>query len=158
IAGTLTAADWVRATVGAALPGVPLCTATDVEIALTGAHGERRGILILAGTGSVAYGVNAAGESAQVGGWGYLLGGEGSGHWIGMKALQAVVRAADGRAAPTALTDAVLRTLDLKTPRDLIQWIYTPESAAPRTRAVAQLAPLVLAAADDDAAAAILAE
>ncbi len=149
IAGTITLRDWVAETIAPVLPNPALRIASDFEIALIGAHDERRGVLILAGTGSVAYGINAAGKSAQVGGWGYLLGDEGSGYWIGMKALQAVVRAADGREPPTRLTDALLSELNLAEPRDLIQWAYTPG----RTREIARLAPLVLASAQDDPAA-----
>jgi N-acetylglucosamine kinase-like BadF-type ATPase len=154
IAGTVTARDWVRATVSAALPTAALAIASDFEIALVGAQGERLGVLILAGTGSVAFGINEAGESAQVGGWGYLLGDEGSGYMLGLKALQAVVRAADGRDQPTRLTDAVLTTLQLGSPQDLIQWVYTPN----RTREIARLAPLVLNAVDDPVAKRIVAE
>lgn len=154
IAGTTTLREWVRETVAVVLPNAVQHIASDMEIALVGAHGERRGVLILAGTGSVAFGINDAGETAQVGGWGYLLGDEGSGYQLGLQALQAVVRAADGREQPTRLTEAVLAELELSTPKDLIQWVYAPN----RTREVARLAPLVLAAEDDPAACAIIAE
>lgn len=154
IAGTVTARDWVRETVAAVLTEATIRAASDFEIALVGAQGERRGVLILAGTGSVAYGVNEAGDSVQVGGWGYLLGDEGSGYMLGLKALQAVVRAADGREPPTQLTKAILKTLDLREPSELIAWIYAPG----RTREVAQLAPLVLAETDDPAVKRIIAE
>jgi N-acetylglucosamine kinase-like BadF-type ATPase len=154
IAGTVTARDWVRETVAAALPTAALAIATDFEIALIGSRGERLGVLILAGTGSVAFGINEAGESAQVGGWGYLLGDEGSGYMLGLKALQAVVRAADGRDQATSLTDAVLASLQLKNPQELIQWVYAPN----RTRDIARLAPLVLDAVDDPVAKRIVSE
>ncbi len=154
IAGTRTARDWVQETISAVLPVSVVRFASDVEIALIGAHGARRGVLILAGTGSVALGINAVGDSAQVGGWGYLLGDEGSGYWLGLKALQAVVRADDGRDPPTALTGLVLDSLGLSTPPDLIPWTYAPG----RTRDVARLAPLVLAADDDPVARKIVAE
>ncbi|MEP7290668.1 MAG: BadF/BadG/BcrA/BcrD ATPase family protein [Chloroflexota bacterium] len=157
IAGTVTARDWARETVAAVLPNALIRIASDFEIALVGAHGERRGVLILSGTGSVAYGINAAGESAQVGGWGYLLGDEGSGYLLGLKALQAVVRAADGRGQPTALTESILGALHLADPRDLIQWIYSPESSFSRTRGIAQLAPAVLTT-HDPVAQALIAE
>lgn len=153
IAGTTTARDWVRETLATIVPNAAQHVASDVEIALVGAHGERRGILILAGTGSVAYGINDEGESTQVGGWGYLLGDEGSGYQLGLMALQAVVRAADGHAEPTALTETILAALQLSDPKDLIQWVYAPN----RTRDVARLAPLVLTT-DDAVAHAIIAE
>ncbi len=149
IAGTVTFRDWARETVAAVLPHAAIIIASDFEIALVGARGERRGVLILAGTGSVIYGVNATGESAQVGGWGYLLGDEGSGYALGLQALQAVVRAADGRGQPTQLTEVILSALTLETPQDLIAWVYAPG----RIREIAQLAPLVLDLAVDDAVA-----
>lgn len=154
IAGTVTAQDWVQETLSHVLPATRLRIASDMEIALVGAHGERRGVLILAGTGSVAFGINDQGETIQVGGWGYLLGDEGSGYMLGLQALQAVVRADDGRGQPTRLTSAVLDALHLSAPRDLIQWVYAPG----RTRDIARLAPLVLAAADDLVAQAIIAQ
>ncbi len=154
IAGTITLKDWVRETVAAVLPDASIRVASDFEVALIGANGERRGVLILAGTGSVAFGINAAGETAQVGGWGYLLGDEGSGYMLGLKALQAVVRAADGRDQATTLTEAVLRTLGMTSAPELIQWVYTPG----RTREIAGLAPLVLADENDPVALAIIME
>ena len=76
-------ADWLRAVVGAVTPQARIVPSADFEIALVGALGQREGVLVLAGTGSLAYGVNAAGETALVGGWGYLLDDAGSGYWIG---------------------------------------------------------------------------
>ncbi len=154
IAGARTAPDWVRDTVSAVLPYAEIRVASDVEIALIGAHGQRRGVLVLAGTGSVVLGINGLGEAAQVGGWGYLLGDEGSGYWLGLKALQAVVRAEDGRSPQTPLTESILADLNLSSSADLIQWIYAPG----RTRDVAALAPLVLAATQDAVARHIVAE
>jgi N-acetylglucosamine kinase-like BadF-type ATPase len=106
--------------------------------------GERSGVLILAGTGSLAYGVNAAGESALVGGWGYLLGDEGSGTWIGLEGLRAVSRADDDPddTASTALTNRLLHALNLPDARALIPWLY--QAAEPRSHEIAALAPLVL--------------
>jgi len=80
------ARDWLLETVALALPSSEIVPSSDVEIALVGAHGRPEGVLLLSGTGSVAYGINASGESFQSGGWGYLLGDEGSGYWIGMEA------------------------------------------------------------------------
>ena len=138
-------AAWLRGVVGAVLPGARVAPSADYETALVGAFGERRGVLVLAGTGSLAYGVNDAGQSALVGGWGYLIGDEGSGYWIGREGLRAVVRAGDGRGPATALTRPLLDALQLATPRDLIPWLYG--SVPVPTRDVANLAPLVLAGA-----------
>ena len=75
------------------LPAAQIALSSDVEIALVGALGQRLGIVVLAGTGSAAYGVNRAGDALLVGGWGYLLGDEGSGYWIGAEALRLLARA-----------------------------------------------------------------
>ena len=83
----------------------------DALIALeTGAPGQP-GVVIISGTGSIAYGRNAAGEAARSGGWGYVLGDEGSGYWIGRAALRAVLRAADHRGPATVLTPMLLDAL-----------------------------------------------
>ncbi len=140
-------AAWLRDVTAAVTPQAHIVPSTDFEIALVGAVGRLEGVLVLAGTGSLAYGVNAAGRTALVGGWGYLLDDAGSGYWIGIRALGAVVRAADGRGPHTALTPVLLGALDLPEPLDLITWLYRFETA--RTRAVAQLAPLVLEQAED---------
>jgi glucosamine kinase len=67
----------------------------DMEIALEAAVGDGPGVVVIAGTGSIAYGRNARGETARVGGWGFAIGDEGSAHWIGREAVRAVLRAAD---------------------------------------------------------------
>ncbi len=145
---------WLREVAAGVLPGARVVPSSDHEIALTGAHGERRGILVLAGTGSLACGANAAGEYVKVGGWGYLMGDEGSGYWLGSMALRAVARSDDGREPPTSLTPALLARLALPEARALTGWLY----GAPRTAEVAALAGLVLAhaAAGDRAARAIV--
>ncbi|NOG62163.1 MAG: hypothetical protein HND46_01980 [Chloroflexi bacterium] len=137
-------ADWLCEVVGPITPNAKIRPSADQEIALVGAHGKREGILILAGTGSVAYGVNPAGQAAAVGGWGYLLGDEGSGYWLGMSALRAISQASERRAAKTTLTESVLHELNLEKPRDLIRWLY----AQPRNAEIAQLAPLIIQQAD----------
>ncbi len=133
---------WLRQTVNAVLPDAQVVPSSDYEIALVGAQGQRLGILLLAGTGSLAYGVNGVGESALIGGWGYLIGDEGSGYWLGSQALRAMVRMADGRGRDTLLYQRVLDTLNLTQPLDVIGWLYHQDEA--RVREVANLAPLVL--------------
>lgn len=146
IAGASLAFDWMRETVAGVLPAVPVFPAIDVEVALVGAHGERRGALILAGTGSIAYGINDMGETAQAGGWGYALGDEGGGYWLGLQALRAVTHWSDGL-APDAepLARRVMDALRCAKPRDVIAWAYPPN-----VKATAELARIVLNAADAD--------
>jgi len=100
--------------------------------------------VIVAGTGSVAFGVDRDGRRARSGGWGPLLDDEGSGYAIGRGVLRAAMRAHDGRGPATALADAVrvrfaLRTLD--TLKQAVRGIGIDEVAA--------LAPLAFAAARD---------
>lgn len=151
-------AAWLQEVVRGVIPQARVVPSADYEIALVGGLGERRGVLILAGTGSLAYGVNTQGESALVGGWGYLLDDKGSGYWIGLQGLQAVIQADDGREPETALTSTLLAAVGLEKPLDLIPWLYRSENA--RTRDIAQLAPLVLdqAAAGDPASQAIVSQ
>lgn len=96
----------------------------DALVALVAGAGEQPGIVIVAGTGSIAYGRDSAGRACRAGGWGYLLGDEGGGFWIGRAALAAVVRQFDGRGPLTRLTDLVLREMRLATPAELIHAIY----------------------------------
>jgi N-acetylglucosamine kinase-like BadF-type ATPase len=96
----------------------------DALVALVAGAGDSPGVVVVAGTGSIAYGRDAAGRAARAGGWGYLLGDEGGGFWIGRSALTAVVRQFDGRGPATLLTPMILEHLDLSTPKQLIHEIY----------------------------------
>lgn len=113
----------------------------DAHIALVGGTGKQAGVIVISGTGSIVYGVNEHGKEARAGGWGYLLGDEGSGYDIALKGLQAVARAADKRELPTELTHLILNKLDLGIPNDLIRWAH----AASRDE-IAQLASVVFEA------------
>src|SRR5438046_5238242 len=75
----------------------------DALIALVAGAGDDPGIVIIAGTGSIVYGRNAAREAARAGGWGHMIGDEGSGYWIGREALAAGMRRADGRGPLTGM-------------------------------------------------------
>ena len=97
----------------------------DALIALEAGVGDAPGIVIIAGTGSIVYGRNARWEAVRAGGWGYLLGDEGSGYWMGRLALRAVVREADRRGRPTTLTPRVLEHFGVRRPSDLIHEVYT---------------------------------
>jgi glucosamine kinase len=102
-----------RGMISAAFGAVPQRVLNDVDAAQIGAFAGGPGILILAGTGSMAWARDAAGKSHRVGGWGETIGDEGSGHWIGRRVLGLVSQSLDGRAAPTKLVDAVFKTLKL---------------------------------------------
>jgi N-acetylglucosamine kinase-like BadF-type ATPase len=96
----------------------------DALIALTAGVGEAPGVVLIAGTGSIAYGVNHAGYAARAGGWGFILGDEGSGYWIGRQALAAVVRDADGRGPHTQMTPLVLEHFKLDRVDGLVREVY----------------------------------
>jgi N-acetylglucosamine kinase-like BadF-type ATPase len=112
----------------------------DAEFALAGL-GSDPGVALIAGTGSIALGRDMSGRMIQVGGWGHLLGDEGSAYDIGRRAAQAAARAADGRGPTTALLQLVLERWGLATPRQMIDHVYLTQEKAP----IASLAPGVLA-------------
>lgn len=112
----------------------------DAYVALAAGAESRTGIALVAGTGSIAYGVDSSGKSARSGGWGFLLGDEGSAFWLGHAAVRAGIRAADGRGPKTQLFDRICQDLGVSAPAELIDWFYDQELARYR---VARLAPLV---------------
>ena len=117
----------------------------DALIALVAGAGDEPGVVIVAGTGSIAYGRDANGRAARAGGWGYLLGDEGGGFWIGRAALSAVVRQFDGRGPTTLLTELVLDEMRLNSPTELIHAVY--DHGLPR-RSIAGIASVVQRAYD----------
>ena len=121
----------------------------DAELALS-ALPRQVGVALISGTGSIALGRNAQGQTARVGGWGHIFGDEGSGYAIGRAGLQAAARAADGRGPATALLDRILAAWELSAPEALLARVYQPFDKT----AIAALAPLVLtlAAEGDEAA------
>ncbi|MDE3054117.1 MAG: hypothetical protein KGJ70_09545, partial [Gemmatimonadota bacterium] len=116
---------------------------TDFAVAFDDAFAQGPGILLLAGTGSVAMGRGPTGAMARCGGWGPDIGDEGGGAWIGRRALSIVAAAADGREPGTALTGAVLTAAECAEVTDLIGWAA---DASPAT--LATLAPVVFHVAD----------
>jgi glucosamine kinase len=95
---------------------------SDGEIALHGAFGGGPGVLLIAGTGSVAYGRGPDGRMDRSGGWGMYVGDEGSGYALGRAALAAALRSVDGREAETRLLPLVLEVLKLDGPRGIPPW------------------------------------
>lgn len=112
----------------------------DMVIALEAAFGAGPGVITIAGTGSIAYGRNARGQTARAGGWGFAISDEGSGHWIGRTALSAALRAQDEGEHPQLLESAK-KLFDAATDEELI----VKANASPD---FAALLPAVLAAAD----------
>jgi glucosamine kinase len=111
---------------------------TDAEAAFFDAFGVGPGLLLIVGTGSMAWGRSEDGREARTGGWGALLGDDGSGYEIGLRALRASVRAADGRARETELLPRLSENLSLSEPEELIGWAADAGKAA-----IARLAPIV---------------
>jgi N-acetylglucosamine kinase-like BadF-type ATPase len=117
----------VRAIMRRITPGSRVLVVNDALIALVAGAGDGPGIVIVAGTGSIAYGRNGEGVAARAGGWGHVIGDEGSGYWMGRRALAAVVREVDGRGPQTALTPAVLAHFGVTDAAGLIRMVYHRE-------------------------------
>jgi len=117
----------------------------DALIALVAGAKDGPGIVIIAGTGSIVYGRDPRGFAARAGGWGHMIGDEGSGYWIGRESLAAVMRAQDGRGPATELTAAMLEHFEVADISRLPRIVYDRKS--PRV-AVAALGPIVQRAAD----------
>jgi len=116
---------------------------TDAEIALADAFGEEAGIVLIAGTGSIAHGRGPAGALERVGGWGPFIGDEGGGYWIARRALSVVTAATDGREPDTSLVGAILTAAELDEVESLIPW-----AASASVSQIASLAPVVVASAE----------
>ena len=119
-------------------------TRPDIEVALDTAFGGDPGIVLVAGTGAIAIARDDGGRVHRVGGYGWQMGDEGGGYWIGRRALELAGRAHDGRAEARILLNRILESLQLSAFDDLVRWA---SEAAPAE--VAGLAPAVFAAARD---------
>jgi glucosamine kinase len=115
----------------------------DFTVALDDAFGDGPGILLISGTGSVAFGRSPGGTAGRCGGWGPVMGDEGSGAWIGRRALGIVCAAADGREPETALTGAILTAAQANDVTQLVEWAGNATPAQ-----LATLAPVVLSVAN----------
>lgn len=122
----------------------------DQVIALNGALSGEAGIALIAGTGSICFGKNGAGEYARSGGWGHLIGDEGSGYALGRDALAAVARAWDGWGEKTLLSQLLAEQMELDDQKKIISYTYGGDKSR-----IAALAPLVEQAAGQDDAVAL---
>lgn len=124
---------------------------TDAETVLAAGTPAGTGVALIAGTGSLAFGKGADGTQTRAGGWGYLLGDEGSGYQLAIAAIKAILRAVDGRGPETVLQSRFLKALNLNVPEEMIGYLY--QDPGDRGR-IARLSGLVFeAAADEDAVA-----
>ncbi len=132
---------WALATVAARAKIV-----NDGEILLAAGSLENWGIAVVAGTGSIAWGKTRDGRMARSGGWGYLIGDEGSSFELAREGLRAAVQAADGRGEPTRLLEAILAHWHLNDPLEIIPSVYR---AGSRPADLAALAPVVVKVAEE---------
>ncbi|MGM0437375.1 MAG: BadF/BadG/BcrA/BcrD ATPase family protein [Bacillota bacterium] len=110
----------------------------DAYIALLGATGGNKGIVVIAGTGSIAYGLKEAGKKIRSGGWGPLIGDEGSGFWIGIEAIKKAIKAIENRGESTLLVELLKKEFSLGNFEELIPFIYN--NKLPRKK-IAKLVP-----------------
>jgi N-acetylglucosamine kinase-like BadF-type ATPase len=116
----------------------------DCRIALAGGLSGRPGVVLIAGTGSSCFGMNAAGDRWLVGGWGYLLGDDGSSYWLGVHALRAAIASHDGRIGETIIAKHVLDALEITSFEDIMHRVYVKGLSRMQ---IASLAPIITQAA-----------
>lgn len=116
---------------------------TDVDAAMQDAFGYGAGLLLVAGTGSMAFGRTSDGRTARAGGWGALLGDEGGGWTLALNGMKAVLRHHDGRGPHTVLVKLLVEAAHCETPDELVSF-----TALSTKGDVAALAPVIIAAAD----------
>lgn len=139
------------------LPRVPQIILPDVRIAFEGATAGKPGVVVIAGTGSIALGRTESGEEKRAGGWGPDISDEGSGYTIGRMATAAVLESFDGRRPPTLLRERLLKQWNVQDEDGIIERMRRPPgSAGPARRPpFGELLPCVLDAAGDGDAAAL---
>ena len=121
--------------------GIPFCIMNDAELAHAAALKGQDGILTISGTGSISYGLKGA-HFETSGGWGHLLGDEGSGYWLVMAAFKQMIRDDDAGAQVAPLSAALLEKIGVRRPTELKSFVYVKEKGA-----IAALVPVIVAAA-----------
>jgi N-acetylglucosamine kinase-like BadF-type ATPase len=101
--------------------------ANDARIAFVAGSPARVGLAVVCGTGSIAWGRNGSGQIARAGGWGWHLGDEGSGFWIGERAIRGVLRAFDGRGPATSLEKPLFEHFGISRPEEIVRALYDHE-------------------------------
>ncbi|WP_462409849.1 N-acetylglucosamine kinase [Neobacillus sp. Marseille-QA0830] len=117
----------------------------DAIMTLMGMAEEKPGVLVIAGTGSICCGMDGKGLTARVGGWGHLIGDEGSGYRISLAAIQHIFRTIDGLEEPSGIMNEVLSHLKLTSIQELMTWVYKADSSI---NEMASIAPVIFRLAD----------
>jgi glucosamine kinase len=112
-------------------PTVRIDVTHDAIAALYAGNPAGCGVVLISGTGSIAFGRNDEGDERRAGGWGYLIGDEGSAVWLGLEGLRAAAHHADGRGAGTTITAHVLRELGVASFMEVIPQLYGRPHPAP---------------------------
>ena len=145
--GDETIPSLIREELERAVPGIGrIHTIPDYVGNWAAATGGEPGVIVIGGGGSVAYGRTSSGEAARIGGWGHLLGDEGSGFWIGLQAIKAVLKSRAGVSQKTALEERVMQRFGTDDDRQVVREVY---SASFSEAEVAGLVPLVASVAQD---------
>ena len=130
-------------------PAVRIEVTHDAIAALYAGNPAGCGVVLISGTGSIAFGRNDEGDERRAGGWGYLIGDEGSAVWLGLEGLRAAAHHADGRGAGTTITAHVLRELGVRSFMEVIPELYGRPHPAPAI--LASVRAVGRAAAESDA-------
>jgi len=123
----------------------------DAETALSGGTPDGQGIVVIAGTGSIAFGRNASGQTGRAGGWGYVFGDEGGAFDLVRQALRAALRMEEGWGPPTALREKLLESTGASGANQVLHDFYAPQW--PRSRVAGLAREVDLAATEGDAVA-----
>ena len=130
------------------MPDTALLVTDDALPVLYAGTGDGVGMMLISGTGSICLGRDRAGNRFRSGGWGHLIGDEGSGYAIGRDSLTAVMEAFDGRGPETLLTDLIFRQLSLREPMELIDWTYRRGNGKSEIAALSRLCEQAVLAGD----------
>ncbi len=120
-------AEALAALIAPHVPGARITVVHDSRLLLA-AGGASTGVAVIGGTGSAAWGRNSLGEEARAGGWGYLLGDEGSGYWLGREAVRHSLRRMNQGLEPDELTTALLASCGVDDPNKLIALFHSPDT------------------------------
>jgi len=115
----------LKAAVAETFGEIPVYITNDVEVGWAGSLGLMPGVNVVAGTGSIAFGKNEAGETCRCGGWSEFFGDEGSCYWVGRKTMQLFSKQADGRVPKDELYDIVMKEFGLTSDIEIIEPLYS---------------------------------